>query len=377
MARLTWWGGRSVWAALLIASGFQRVALGADEDPLLEDDLEDIPIWNVSANLRAGAGYDSNVTLSDLNRESSFFTGTELDLFAYRAPLMDPWEVAWLVAGEDQRFWESESVEKEQMFLTSLDVKRDLSERWIVGFNTGYLYNDQVFDASVAEGVPLRIQSKFQKLSLGPTAKLNLGNRRRLEFRALGIRNLFEAPLFDSWQTDARVLFGQGFGKRSDFTLSVETRYRPYDDRLHPTIPNGNTVTYVQHEVETALKHTWDDAQRWRSRLRAALEYNDDNGSGFFNYRKYRFAHGLTFAFGQFEAILDGKFLHYDYSREIFGGGKELSRQEVVASLRISQSLTKRLKVFAEVEHEWSLSTDRLERFDATTVWGGIDWQIR
>lgn len=376
MAKFSWTSIRGLSMALLFIGGIERAAIAADEEPLPEEE-EPIPVWDISANLRGGAGYKSNVVLSDLNPESSVFTGTDLDLFLFRAPVNDPWEVAWLIAGEDRRFWQSETVEKEQMFLTSIDVKREVGERWKAGLSALYLYYDQVFDASVSEGIPLRVQAKFHKFNLGPTASLQLENRRRFEFRTLAVRNVFEAPLDDSWQGEAKALFGQGFGEKSEYTVSLESRYRQYDNRRHPTIPATSTVEYWQHEVETGVRHNWDDEGRWKSRARVAFEYNDDNGNGHYNYRKYRAAHALTFALGKFEAILDTKFLYYDYSRETFETGERLNRTELIASLRAERSLTKKLKAFAEIQQEWSLSNDRFERFDATTVWAGLDWQIR
>jgi hypothetical protein len=111
--------------------------------------------------------------------------------------------------------------------------------------------------------------------------------------------------------------------------------------------------------------------------MRGGVEFNEDSGSGYFDYRKYRVAHELSFALGRFQAILDGKFLHYDYTRQMTTAGEERRRSEIIASLRLEQGVWKNLKVFTEVEQEWSFATDPLERYTATTIWGGLDWQIR
>lgn len=369
----------TLFIALLVGGSIHSATRGAEEDPLtaLDEAAEDIPAWDLSANLKAGAGYKSNVALSNINRESSAFTGVDLDTFLFRAPIHDPWEVNLLVTGEDRRFWQSDTVEKEQMFLTSLDVKRELAERWKLGLNALYLYYDQVFDASVTEGLPLRIQAQYHKLSLGPTARLDLGNKRRLEFRSNGSRNLFDPPLDDYWQADNRILFGQGFGKRSEITFSVELSFRDYDSRRHSTIANGDTLKYRIIDGDVTLRHYWDEQEHWRSRLRAGFGYNDDNGNGFYNYQKWRLGHELSFASGKFEAIMDAKLLHYRYARDVFSGGDRLRRTEVVASVRFEQALTKKLKAFAEITQEWALSSDPFERYKATTAWGGLDWQIR
>lgn len=370
---------RKLFFALLVGGTIHSATSGAEEEPLpaLDEAEEDIPAWDLSANLKAGAGYKSNVALSNINRESSAFTGLDLDTFLFRAPIRDPWEVGWLVTGEDRRFWQSETVEKEQMFLTSFDVKREVAERWKLGLNALYLYYDQVFDASVTEGLPLRIQAKYHKISLGPTARLDLENKRRLEFRSNGSRNLFDAPLDDYWQADNRVLFGQGIGERSEITFSVELSFRDYDSRRHSTIPNGDTLKYQIIDGDVTFRHYWDEPEHWRSRVRAGFGYNDDNGDGFYNYRKYRVGHELSFASGKFEAILDAKLLHYRYARDVFSGWDRLRRTEVVASVRVEQGLTKHLKLFAEVTQEWAFSSDSFERYKATTAWGGLDWQIR
>src|SRR5688500_7935429 len=60
--------------------------------------------WDWELYLRGGGGYKDNVLLSDINKESSVFTLTEVEAFVFRLPGDDGWEVTGLAAFEDRRF---------------------------------------------------------------------------------------------------------------------------------------------------------------------------------------------------------------------------------------------------------------------------------
>jgi hypothetical protein len=362
---------------LLFAAGGS--ALGAEADAAAaEIPTEKESLWDWSATVRAGLGYKDNVLLSDFFKESSIFTFTDAEAFLFRLPTDDGWEFTGVFTAEDRRYWESESVNKEQLFLTSGDLKKALGTDWKVGFAAQYFYNDQVFDASVAEGLPLRVRAKLHRGSAGPSVQYDLGSGRRLELSFTTARLEFGEPLDDSWELGPKLLFAQKFGPaNSEFTAMMQWRHRQYDERQAPDRP-GKSLTFEIPEFELGVRHYWDEAKHWRSRVRVGFELNQDNGSGFYDYRRWKVSKELNFTRGGFEGMLQGKFLHYDYrSQTVPPENKARQRTEFVLGGRVRQKLFKRVFAFGEVEYERVLATDFEERYHATTVWGGIEWEVK
>lgn len=337
----------------------------------------DVSAWDWSATLRGGAGYKDNVLLSDFFKESSAFTFTGAEAFLFRVPTENPWEFTGVLSGEDRRYWQSESVDKEQLLLTSAEIKRGFGERWKAGLGLQYFYNNQVFDASVAEGLPFRVQAKLNRFSWGPAVQYKLSDTRRLELNFLTIRQDFQAPLDDSWEFGPRLVFVQKYGEiGSEVTASVQWRHRTYDERSAPGL-DAKSLSFDIPEFEVGVKHYWDEEKHWKSRARVGLEITDDNGNGFFNFTRWKVSHDLDFTRGPYEGTLQAKFLQYDYSHQVVENEGKRHRTELVFGARGKRDIMKHLAVFLELEHEWIIATDFEERYHATTVWGGIEWEVK
>jgi hypothetical protein len=115
----------------------------------------------------------------------------------------------------------------------------------------------------------------------------------------------------------------------------------------------------------------------WRSRARAGLEINGDNGDGFFDYRRWKLSHELGFTRWGFEGILQAKFLYYEYQHQVVENKGGRRRTELLFGGRASKEIVKHVNVFVEAEHEWVMATDFEERYHATTVWSGIEWEVK
>lgn len=356
-------GGRKYFFAMLLAGG---VASAAEED---------VSPWDVSANIRGGAGYKDNVLLSNLNKEGSVFTLTSLDLFAYHFPL-EAWEFTGFISAEDRRYWQSPSVDREDFVLTSADLKRKLGEAWKAGVRAQYLYNDQVFDASVTEGVPVTVPAKLHQFSGSPSVVWNMPGKRRLDLSFEILRAHFEGNELDSsWQAGPKLVFGQGYGRRSEFTATAQWHDRVYDHRRAPD--RTDALHFQQPLLELGVRHYWDEGREWSSRGRAGVDWLYDNGSGFYDYRRWRLSHELAFTRQRFEAKLEAKYLHYEYASQISLEGNVRRRTELDFGARVEERLIKRLKLFAEYEYEWVMDADVTDRYQAQVVSAGLDWQIK
>ena len=363
------------WRALVAAITLLLANHGLGADAEVETKEEEISPWEFDFTLKEAGGYKNNVLLSDFNKESSAYNQTSLEFFAYHLPLND-WEFSGFAMLDDRRYWESESIDKEIVGLISGDLKRVIGERWKVGGNLQYFYNDQVYDASILEGIPARVRAKGHQITGGPAVKLELPGKRRLEFNGVIGRQEFAAPLDDQWEFGPKFLFGQRFGRGSDLTVTLRWRDRAYDKRAAPGNP-GKSLHFDQKESEVSLRHYWDEAKVWNTRTRAGVEYNEDNGNGFFDYWRVKFSQEAGFTKGGFLGTLQAKVLHYDYLNQRGLDGTGRARSEVTFSARAEQQIIKRLKIFAEYEHEWIVAEDRTDRYRTTTFMAGLEWEIK
>jgi hypothetical protein len=336
---------------------------------------DDVSPWDWSATLRGGGGYKDNLLLSDLFKESSAFSFVDVDAFLFRAPV-NGWEFTGFVSGEDRRYWQSDIMPKEQFLLVSAELKKSFAERWKAGVNAQYFYDYQIFDASVTEGLPFRVRASLNRFSTSPSLQYDLHHNRRLEFSFTLLRQEYQKPLDDSWELGPRLLFAQKYGVGSEFSASLQWRHRTYDERASPG-SQFKSLTFDVPEFELGISHYWDEAKHWRSRGRLGFEVNEDNGDGFFDYRRYKISNELGFTQGGFEGMLQAKFLHYEYTHQIATNGRARRRSELDFGARAKEQVFKGISLFAEFEHEWVLATDTDERYHATTIWGGIEWEVK
>jgi hypothetical protein len=365
---MTGWRVLAAAAALLAGT-----TLGADAE--VDSKEEEISPWEFDLTVKEAGGYKNNVLLSDFNKESSAFNQTSLEFFAYHLPL-NHWEFSGFAMYEDRRYWESESIDREVIGMASGDLKRVIGERWKVGANLQYFYNDQVYDASILEGIPARVRAKGHQLMGGPAVRLDLPGNRRVELNGVIARQEFAAPLDDYWEVGPKLVLGQKFSKFTDLAVTLRWRDRAYDERAAPGRA-GKSLHFDQKESEASLKHYWDEEKVWNTRTRVGLEYNEDNGNGFFDYWRLKFSQEAGFTKGGFLGSLQAKALHYDYLNQRGLDGNGRARTELTFTARAEQQIIKRLKIFAEYEHEWIVAEDRTDRYRTTTFMAGLEWEIK
>src|SRR5205814_3494117 len=100
-------------------------------------------------------------------------------------------------------------------------------------------------------------------------------------------------------------------------SLSYFYHRRSYDHRRETDLDfapiEGTHLLFQQHEVEGQIKLNLDEARHWRTRFRAAWGSNEDNGPGFYDYNKLRFAARLAYHAKTWNFSLEGKALNYNY----------------------------------------------------------------
>jgi hypothetical protein len=365
-------------SSTLFLAGLMAVATRAEEE--LEEELK-LSFWDKSINLRGGFGYKDNVLLSTVNREGSAFWLSAVDFAVLRASLDGGPQVTFFASGEDRRYFSSSALDKEQLLLAQARVTQDVSYDWAFGGLVQYLYADQVFDASATEQLFETLPVKSHNLQIAPIIKRSLPWNSELELRLSAERQFFNEPLDDYWEAGPELTWTRNYGNRSSASLSYTYDHRMYDTRLplsleREPIGEGN-LQLSQHEFEFALNHSWDKERHWRTRVKALVEFNDDNGAGFYDYTRYRLSGRIGYWGSDWHATLEGRLLHYDYERQpIFNGTAVRQVWEYVAAFHIEKTIWKKLKVFADNEFETVRSNYAFEEYKVNTVLAGVDWEF-
>lgn len=362
-------------AALALLASCSAVA-AAEPDPRLN-----VALWDKTISLRGAFGYKDNVLLSSRQEDGSAFWQSALDITLMRLSLEDGPNLTFFLSGEDRRYFSAEEIEKEQLLIAHLKLEQNMFEDWIASGEVQYMYADQVYDASATEQLLQTLPVKSHNLQFAPAIRRTLPWSSELELKFTVERQYFNEPLDDYWELGPQIAYTKKYGNRSEAAISYTLDHRIYDERRELTLefePVPDTsLKYLQHEFELAVNHSWDRKRRWRSRARFLFEINEDSGTGFYDYKRYRLSKRFGYYGDDWEATIEGKILHYDYERQpVFEGAGIRSTWEYVAGLHGRKTLWRTLGIFGDLEHEISESNYALEEYTVTTIMGGVDWEF-
>jgi hypothetical protein len=352
----------------------------AEADADAEPELE-LSIWDYSVNLRGAVGYKDNVLLSTVDEQGSAFWQTALDAMLLRADLESAANLTLFLTVEDRRYFSEIEVEKEQLVLFQGKYERPIDDDWFWSAIAQYLYVDQVFDASATEQLLETLPVKSHNYQLSPGIGRNLGWDSKLELKLVAERQHFNQPLDDYWELGPQLTWTKEYGNKSELIASYTFDHRIYDTREQydlefEPVP-GTNLRYQQHELELGVNHSWDENRRWRSRARFLFELNDDNGPGFYDYKRFRVSKRFGYYGADWQATVEGRILHYDYDvQQVLGTEEIRSNWEYVLALRAEKRIWRKLSIFGDFEHEIVDSNYALEEYDVTTVFGGVDWEF-
>lgn len=351
------------------------------ENDIKLDDLPGSLFWDATGNLRTGVGYKDNLLLSDISPEESGFFRTEAEVMLLRLPL-DGHEFFFLGYGEDIRYFSGDEVDSEQVAFGLARYLRQLGQNWKVGTSLQYMFQDQVFDASLTETNRSSVQARGHSFRVTPAARLDMKGRTWVELEAIAGRQLFAEPLDDYWEPGARLTGGKQYGHKSEVSLSYEITRRRYDVRVPYTasgIPEegGGDLSYLQQEAALRLRHNWDKAKRWQTTSKLSYYHSADNGSGYFDYHRYQVSQQARRQEEKWQVTGQARLSYYDYPVQTVSpdDGSLRYRLSLVMELRGEVKLTKHFKVFGQYENESNWANTSYDQYNVNVVCGGIDFE--
>jgi hypothetical protein len=340
------------------------------------------PAWNHAITFRSGFGYKDNVLLSATDRQENVFYTGGVDVMFMRRPT-GRYLFSFFGAGDYVRYFRQTSVSNEKVAFATTQLIRDFGEGWKSGLSASYNYQNQVFDASATE----------TNIVIGQVEGHNLGARWLLrkeirQYRVEGdvglARQYFRAPLDDLWQYGPRLTLGRASGQNSDLSVSYGI-FRVEFDTRETIYFNGTNIfrgqeglVFLPQTVELAWQRHWDKELHWRTVTRLGWERNTDNGSGFFNYDRFRLSAQGRYRAKTWEATAGATVAYYDYESQPASPPNPTVRTKTSfsANARVDKNIWKGLRVFGAYAHERSHANLPADEYVANTCTAGFDWRF-
>ena len=336
--------------------------------------LSAVAVWDATARVTTGFGYSHNVLRSSVATESSAFFNVSADASLIRFAESGAY-LSFFVLGDDTQYFDAPSVNYEQFFSGNAQAVTPLGEKDELSGEFSYLYQHQVVDVSETEAVLTRMLVDGHTYTLRPYWKHTLAAGWAVQFEAAGLRQLYSGDLSDYWQAVGRLSLIHNYGHRSELSIGYQPKHIWYDSREQfdtagVAIPDTSLV-YWQHEIGAQWRHNWDKPRHWRTMSKFSYMFNQDNGSGYFDYNRLLFTQQLRWTNPLWEIKAGARFGWYYYPVQQIGG-EQLERSYVVLDVRIERRLGKHWLLYALAEREWSMSNDPVEEYNDWTAGGGV-----
>lgn len=333
-----------------------------------------VSVWDVSARLTVGGGYRDNVLRTAVAPESSAFFATAADASFIRLSETGS-QLTFFVLGEDTRYFDSPSLDYEQLFAGTAQASTPVGANGELGGQFNYLFQHQILDVSETEAALHRVLVDGHALTLRPHWKHTLRPGWAVQLEGTAFRQFYSGDLDDFWEAGGRLSLIHSYSRRSEVSVGYQSRHRFYDtrqqfDRFGVIEPETHLV-YGQQEVSGQWRHYWDAARRWRTTTKAGYLWNRDNGSGYFDYDRVLFSQQVRWADHGWEIRANARFGWYFYRVQRIGD-EHRERSYAALDLRIERRLGKHWLLFAAAEREWNSSNDPLDDYRDWAASGGV-----
>ena len=345
-------------------------------------------LWTQGIELRTAAGYKDNLLLSHHRPEHSALFANAVDWTVGRLPL-DGREFLLLVSAEDTRYPDGRQVDHEDLVFAAAQLKLQLGGQWRVGLDARYIYQDQVVDTSFTETNLAATVVRGHGVALLPNVRWSAPGNLWAELSGTAQRQYYQEPLDDYWEGGPKLALGWDYGNRSSLALAYSWNWRAHDTReqvavggtnLPLSITNlpGTSLKFAQQDLTLTWRHHWDPQRHWRSSVRIGVYLNEDNGPGYYDYRRYLAAPQLRYVAARWELKAEARLAYYEFDRQpVSQFDRSLRRRTTLTcSLRGERNIGGKFKLFAEYEYEQSLSNRPTDEYGANRAAAGLGWEF-
>jgi hypothetical protein len=339
-------------------------------------------LWDKRVTLSSGIGYRNNVFLSPYDARGSAFFVNGLDLTVLRTPL-DGWQITGLITGDEFQYWRNLGTNSEYSFLASLRIERELPHGWHAALEWQGIDEKQVLDVTTSQAAPATALVQGYGISGDPSVRKDFKNGLWLQAEMPIRRWSLQTPLDDYWEFGPIVTLGDHFTRYSDLTFSYGASYQPHAawvalDPYGRRLPRHLQI--FQDRAELAWHQYWDSRKRLRSATRVVFAYDEDNGSGYFDFYQYQIVEDLLWQAKNWQIKGSAQQVYELYPVEGVGilNGQHLDRNFLNLSLDVERRVFKGLRGFAAMEYQRGRSNYAADAGDYTarTFSCGLRWEF-
>lgn len=348
----------------------------AGEDLLNNEDLK-ISLWNYSGALRGSFGYKDNVLLGHTNAQGSAFWMSGAEIMVFRLPTHG-WQFSFFADATDMRFFDSPSVDNEQVALAVAQLGKDFGNGWKSTVGLNYLFQNQVYDNS-ANYTNQTTVGVIKGQTLTPRwAVRKTFDPIWVEGELNATRQWLDSPLDSYWQFGPRAAAGFGWGHGSELAISYQYSRLDYDHREQVNaaglLLTNTSLGLITHFIELSLTQVWDEKRHWQTITAAGFEATLDNGSGYYDYNSYRLSQRVRYRDEKWEVVAQARLNYYDYSKQTVSATDLTLRSKTMFTLvaRAERKLTKHLAAQAGYAWDRSISNLDFDDYQSGTVTGGL-----
>ncbi len=334
-----------------------------------------VAVWDLLARVAVGAGYRENILLSSVASENSAFFSSAADISLIRLSETGS-QLGLFLLADDRRYFDSPSVDKEQLFSGSVFMTLPTHTGHEFGGDVQYLYQHQVLDVSETEAASRRLLVDGHAVWVHPTWKYTLGPDWTLQLEGTALRQIYAGQdLDDYWEGAGRLALAHSYGWKSELSLGYRVGVELPDTRpqagLDGVAITNSSVSFLRQEIGSQWRHFWDRGRHWRTTTKASYMFRQDNGSGYYDYDRVVCAQQIRWANSGWDLKANARFGWYFYRHQRIEA--ELRQRAYYAfDLRAERRIAKHWFLYAAAEYEWDLSNDPLDTFHDWAASGGI-----
>lgn len=351
-------------------------AFSADTNDLA---LPSLPNWLRLYGLRTAIGYRDNVLLAP-NPRGSAFVGAGGEFMVVRLPGSGA-DTEFFISADRTHFFANDVPDSENTVsaVGKVSVKKELLTAVL---NASYLFQDQVLDVSATDPEFNTIRARVHDMGVKPAVRYDLPLRWFVEMEPAGRRQEFASPLDDLWEASVKTTVGRSYGRASRLGFAAQAAERFYDEkeqltREGVTIPD-TSLRMHRFTTDAYIDHYWDTGRVWRTQCRIGYWYNDDNGSGYFDYHRWFALLQLRYKRARWELRAQIRFDDFIYSHQTVSAANSDRRREneINWNARAEWKLTKATSVFVQYDQIVSHSSRSEDEYDSQTVSAGAQWEF-
>ncbi len=333
-----------------------------------------VAVWDVSARAEVGGGYRHNVLLTSFAPVSSPFVSVAADASFIRLSETGS-EFTLFFLGEDKQYSDVPSVNGERFASATAQLARPLGLRNKLGIELSGFYQNQVMDVSETETNRTRILVEGVGISLKPKWNHTLGHGWEMRLEAIGGPQLYAGDVDSYWEAGGKLSLLRTYGHKSELSINFQSLHWLYDGREQTDLQgdpvSGTSLAFWRPEVFAQWRHNWDDQRRWTTTTKIGWLWNQDNGSGYWDYDRLGLSQKVRWRQGNWEIAAGARLGWYLYHVQS-AGAERRERSYATVDLRVERRLGKHWFVYASGESDWNWSNQSLDQYSDWTAGAGV-----